>query len=406
MDLKSGYPFWAVKNGLLKTFPKLTRDHQSEVVVIGGGITGALIADELSRHGHHVVVLERRDVGWGSSAASTALLQYEIDTHMTELAMRYGEADAVLAYRACADAIGEIETLAAGLGDVDFERQQSLYYASNDEDVASLQEELALRLKHGFDASWLESEAILAEYGFVAPGAILTQLAASIDPYRMAYQLFTKVVERGGEVYDRTQMETMTADDQGVTLTLTNGATLRSQYVVMAAGYESQAWLPEKVAMNRSSYAMITDPLPPEALGKLRHTMVWESARPYLYLRTTCDGRLLVGGDDDDEDIPQRRDARVVEKAQGLASKVEALWPKLDINPTFSWGGTFAETKDGLPFFGPHEAHGPRVHFAMAYGGNGISYSMIGAKLLRALIEGEEHPLAELFSFKRLAKMN
>nr|WP_295711754.1 FAD-dependent oxidoreductase [uncultured Halomonas sp.] len=406
MDLKSGYPFWAVKNGLLKTFPKLTRDHQSEVVVIGGGITGALIADELSRHGHHVVVLERRDVGWGSSAASTALLQYEIDTHMTELAMRYGEADAVLAYRACADAIGEIETLAAGLGDVDFERQQSLYYASNDEDVASLQEELALRLKHGFDASWLESEAILAEYGFVAPGAILTQLAASIDPYRMAYQLFTKVVERGGEVYDRTQMETMTADDQGVTLTLTNGATLRSQYVVMAAGYESQAWLPEKVAMNRSSYAMITDPLPPEALGKLRHTMVWESARPYLYLRTTCDGRLLVGGDDDDEDIPQRRDARVEEKAQGLASKVEALWPKLDINPTFSWGGTFAETKDGLPFFGPHEAHGPRVHFAMAYGGNGISYSMIGAKLLRGLIEGEEHPLAELFSFKRLAKMN
>lgn len=406
MDLKSGYPFWAVKNGLLKTFPKLTRDHQSEVVVIGGGITGALIADELSRHGHHVVVLERRDVGWGSSAASTALLQYEIDTHMTELAMRYGEADAVLAYRACADAIGEIETLSAGLGDVDFERQQSLYYASNEEDVASLQEELALRLKHGFDASWLESEAILAEYGFVAPGAILTQLAASIDPYRMAYQLFTKVVERGGEVYDRTQMETMTADDQGVTLTLTNGATLRSQYVVMAAGYESQAWLPEKVAMNRSSYAMITDPLPPEALGKLRHTMVWESARPYLYLRTTCDGRLLVGGDDDDEDIPQRRDARVEEKAQGLASKVEALWPKLDINPTFSWGGTFAETKDGLPFFGPHEAHGPRVHFAMAYGGNGISYSMIGAKLLRALIEGEEHPLAELFSFKRLAKMN
>ena len=325
MDLKSGYPFWAVKNGLLKTFPKLTRDHQSEVVVIGGGITGALIADELSRHGHHVVVLERRDVGWGSSAASTALLQYEIDTHMTELAKRYGEADAVLAYRACADAIGELETLAAGLGDVDFERQQSLYYASNEEDVASLKEELALRLKHGFDASWLESEAILAEYGFVAPGAILTQLAASIDPYRMAYQLFTKLVERGGEVYDRTQMEMMTPDEQGVTLTLTNGATLRCQYVVMAAGYESQAWLPEKVAINRSSYALITDPLPPEALGKLRHTMVWESARPYLYMRTTCDGRLLVGGDDDDEDIPKRRDARVEEKAEGLARKVREM---------------------------------------------------------------------------------
>ncbi|MCA8863829.1 MULTISPECIES: NAD(P)/FAD-dependent oxidoreductase [unclassified Halomonas] len=405
MDLKSGYPFWAVKNGLLKTFPQLTRDHQCEVVVIGGGITGALIADELSKHGHHVVVLERRDVGWGSSAASTALLQYEIDTHMTALAERYGEADAVRAYRACAEAIGELESLAAGLGNVDFERQQSLYYASSEEDVAPLKEELALRQAHGFEAEWMEREAILAEYGFVAPGAILTQLAASVDPYRMAYQLFSRVVERGGEVYDRTQMETMVPDAEGVTLTLANGARLRCQNVVMAAGYESQSWLPEKVAINRSSYALITDPLPPEALGKLRHTMVWESARPYLYMRTTRDGRLLVGGDDDDEDIPKRRDARVEEKAEGLAAKIEALWPKLDINPTFSWGGTFAETDDGLPFFGPHEVLGSRIHFAMAYGGNGISYSMIGAKLLRALIEGREHPLAELFSFRRLAKM-
>ncbi|GEN29432.1 oxidoreductase [Halovibrio variabilis] len=402
MDLKSGYPFWAVKNGLLKTFPQLTRDHQSEVVVIGGGITGALIADEMSRHGHHVVVLERRDVGWGSSAASTALLQYEIDTHMTDLAKRYGEADAVRAYRACAEAIGELEALAAGMGNVDFERQHSLYYASSDKDVASLKQELAFRQKHGFEATWLERKTVLAEYGFEAPGAILTQLAASMDPYRMAYQLFAQVVERGGEVYDRTQMENMSSDEQGVTLTLANGAALRCQHVVMAAGYESQAWLAESVSVNRSSYALITDPLPPEALGKLRHTMIWESQRPYLYMRTTRDGRLLIGGDDDDEDIPERRDARVLEKAQGLARKVEALWPDLAINPTFSWAGTFAETDDGLPFFGPHKALGPRVHFAMAYGGNGISYSMIGAKLLRAVIEGREHPLAELFSFRRL----
>ena len=86
MDLKSGYPFWAIKNGLLQTFPQLDRDETCEIAVIGGGITGALIAHELAEHGHDVTVLERRHVGWGSSAASTALLQYEIDTHMTELA--------------------------------------------------------------------------------------------------------------------------------------------------------------------------------------------------------------------------------------------------------------------------------------------------------------------------------
>ena len=100
MDLKSGYPFWAVKNGLMHAFPPLQADLRCDVAIIGGGITGALIADELSAHGHDVAVVDQRDVGWGSTAASTALLQYEIDIHMVDLAKQYGEDNAVLAYNA------------------------------------------------------------------------------------------------------------------------------------------------------------------------------------------------------------------------------------------------------------------------------------------------------------------
>lgn len=403
MDLKSGYPFWAIKNGLMHAFPKLLDDHRCEVVVIGGGITGALIADDLVAHGHDVIVVERRDIGWGSSAASTALLQYEIDTHLIDLAERYGEADAVSAYQSCADAIGEIEILATDVGDVDFERQQSLYYASDEGDTAILREELALRQKHGFEAEWLDRDEIKERFGFEAPGAILTHLAAVIDPYRMAYRLFKRLVSRGGQVFDRTHVEDIRPDAEGVTLRTTAGMSIRCQYLVMAAGYESQRWLEQRLAVNHSSYAFITDPMSHEELGPLSSTMMWESARPYLYMRTTLDGRLLVGGDDDDVDIPSRRDRRVNDKAEGLARKVQALFPALPINPAFAWGGTFAETEDGLPFFGPHEQYGSRVLFAMAYGGNGISYSMIGAGLLRARIEGRDHPLETLFSFERVA---
>ena len=105
MDLKSGYPYWAVRNGLMHAFPALDGDARCDVAVIGGGISSALIADELARHGHEVIVIEQRDVGWGSTAASTALLQYEIDTHLIDLSERYGEDAAALAYRACGDAV-------------------------------------------------------------------------------------------------------------------------------------------------------------------------------------------------------------------------------------------------------------------------------------------------------------
>ena len=402
MDLKSGYPFWAIKNGLMHAFPQLQENVRCDVAVIGGGISGALIANELANHGHEVALVEERDVGWGSSAASTALLQYEIDTPMIDLAKRYGEDDAALAYRACADAIHQLQSLAGDIRNVDFARMRSVYYASRRHHVPEVRDEMALRKKHGFEVSWLEREALMADYGIRAPGAILSQLAARVDPYRMAYRLLARLEKRGTGVFDRTRIERLETHARGVTLHTTQSSQIRARHVVFAAGYASQHWLDQHVANNRSSYAFITDPLDADTLGALGETMVWESARPYLYLRSTGDGRLLVGGEDDTVDIPSRRDARVQKKAQRLVQKVARAMPGLELKPAFAWAGTFAETEDGLPFFGTHAQHGPRVQFAMAYGGNGITYSMLGAGLIRALIERRKHPLAALFSFDRL----
>ena len=402
MDLKSGYPYWAVKNGLMHAFPPLQTDTHCEVAVIGGGISGALIANELSRHGHDVIVIEQRDVAWGSTSASTALLQYEIDTHLADLAKQYGEDNAVLAYRACAKAIPQLQKLATELRDVDFAPTKSLYYASKQRHLRSLQDEYALRRRHGFDVHWLDAKQVQAQYGFQAPGAILSDLAARIDPYRMTYRLLQRLQKKGVGIYDRSTVDRIEPTARGVSLHLHEGHRVRARHVVVAAGYGSQSWLKQRVASNRSSYACITDPLDAATLGPLADTLVWESARPYLYMRSTGDGRLMIGGEDDRIDIPARRDARVDKKSQRLMKKLGVLFPHLQVEPAFAWAGTFAETKDGLPFFGPHPQYGPHVHFAMAYGGNGITYSMLGAGLLRALIEKRKHPLAELFSFARL----
>lgn len=166
MDLKSGYPWWAIRNGLMHAFPPLQRDLRCDVAVLGGGITGALVADELARHGHDVAVIEQRDIGWGSTAASTALLQYEIDTPMVDLAKRYGEDAAVLAYRACAEAIPMLGELARPLRDTGFARMKSLYYASRRRHRRDLEDEFALRLRHGFDVEWLSDDEVRTRYGF------------------------------------------------------------------------------------------------------------------------------------------------------------------------------------------------------------------------------------------------
>lgn len=119
----------------------------------------------------------------------------------------------------------------------------------------------------------------------------------------------------------------------------------------------------------------------PGKLGPFKRTLVWESARPYLYVRSTSDQCLLVGGEDDDIDIPVKRDLKVDAKSETLLKGARSLLPKLNIRNAFASAGSFAETKDGLPFFGSHEQHGPQVQFAMVYGGNGITYSFIGAEM-------------------------
>lgn len=402
MDLKSGYPYWAVKNGLMAAFPPLRADVRCDVAVVGAGITGALIADELVRHGFAVVVLDERDVGWGSTAASTALLQYEIDTHLTDLARRHGEAAALLAYRACAEAVEAMRELARPFRDVDMTAMDSLYYASRARDARPLAQEFALRLRHGFDVQWLDRARTRTSYGFDAPAAILNRPAACVDPYRWTYRLLGRVVRAGARVHDRTPVTGLAVRSRGVSLATADGYSVRAGHVVMAAGYAAQRWLRQRVAANRSSYAFVTDPMDADELGPLRHTLLWESARPYLYIRPTGDGRLLVGGADDRLDIAPRRDARVPKKAAALCAKARTLFPHLPLKPAFAWGGTFAETADGLPFFGPHAEHGPRVLFAMAYGGNGITYSVLGARIIREMIERRRSALRALFSFGRL----
>ena len=404
MDLKSGYPFWAVSNGLMQAFPRLASDHRCDVAVLGGGTTAALIAGELASHGFAVPILEQPATPRGPTAASTALLQYEIDTHLVDLAKRHGEADAALAYRACADAIDQLHAVASAWRDVGFARNASLYYASRRRDVRALEKEHAARRRHGLEVELLDAERVQEDYGFDAPAALLSRQGARVDPYRLTHRLLQRLQKQGASVFDRTRVVEIETTSRGVALRTDTGFSVRAAHLVIAAGYASQHWLKKSVARNRSSYAVISDPLSEEALGFLSDTLLWETARPYLYARSTSDHRLLIGGEDDAVDIPAKRDALVEKKARTLLKRLHDLFPALETTPAFSWAGTFAETEDGLPFFGPHAQWGPRVHFAMAYGGNGITYSMLGAGLLRARIERRAHPLWPLFSFQRLER--
>ena len=402
MDTKSGYPWWTVSNGLIGQFPSLRTDTQCEVAVIGAGITGSLVAHALAEAGMDVLMIDRREAGWGSTAASTALLQYEIDTPLVELIKRYGET-AARAYQACDEAIDTLAGIVAGMGEpVGFRPCGSLYFASKRRHVATLKREYQARQRHGLPVEQLDAAGVRERFGIDAPLALWTPHAARLDPYRFARVMLGQLGRRGVRVHDASEVQEWTAEPQGLRLRMSNGAQVRCAHLVVAAGYETQRWLRQRVAVNHSSYALITEPLDTLPL-QLEDNVIWESARPYVYLRGTDDRRIIIGGEDDRLDLPAKRAAALPRKVGKLMDRLRALAPDIQPELAFSWAGTFAETDDGLPFIGNAPGHDPRVHFVMAYGGNGITYSMIAAAMVRDAIQGKRHPLDALFGFGRLA---
>src|SRR3954471_4073481 len=190
MDLRTGAAFWPLRDGLLHTYPPLDSDLTADVVVIGAGCTGALVAHRLCEAGANLVVLDKRDVASGSTAATTGLLLYETDTSLVELAGAIGENAAVRAWQLGREAIAEIDDLCGTFGDrCGFAGRPSLYLASSRRDARALAREHALRELHGFDAEWLSESDVEAQYGIAAPAAIAGRGSGEIDNYRFTHAL-------------------------------------------------------------------------------------------------------------------------------------------------------------------------------------------------------------------------
>ena len=165
MRLTSVEPFWLVKNGILHSYPSLNVDIETDIVIIGAGITGSLIAHQCIADGYKTVIVDKREVCHGSTSATTSMLQYEIDKPLFELIDMIGEKGAVLSYKACFDSIDQLQKISKSIKSTcGFTKKESLYFASRKKDVSWLKQEFEARKKHGFPVKWLEAKAIEKQY--------------------------------------------------------------------------------------------------------------------------------------------------------------------------------------------------------------------------------------------------
>ncbi|GAA4334102.1 FAD-dependent oxidoreductase [Flaviaesturariibacter amylovorans] len=398
MQLHSPYTFSLAQYGRPAAYPALDGDRSVEVLILGTGISAALTAWELTGAGIPCLLLDKRRAATGSTAASTSLLQYEIDTPLHELAHRVGTADAERSYRLCYEAIDLLRTVCADAGAAKlFEPKHSLQLASYQTHVQPLREEFRLRRALGFDVEWLDGDELAHRFGLEKPAALWSRRAGQIDAYALAHRLLHCVTERGSAVHEDTEAVSIEHHRSGIEVRTSGGHRVRARKLVIACGYESQRYLPKAVEELFVTYALVTHPLPEPP--PWQDHLLWETARPYLYSRSAAGGRLLIGGKD------VRYDGR--RYASGLPAKTRAILaafgkiaPGVPVTAEQSWAGLFAGTADGLPYIGSVPEQ-PNTYYSLGFGGNGILFSVLGARIIAGLIARGKHPDGALFSFSR-----
>jgi len=400
LDLHAGYPYSLLKYGLPFNYPRLDHDVQTDVLIAGGGISGALAAYYLTAAGIPAVVADSRTIGLGSTCASTSLLQYEIDVPLSRLSERIGEKNATIAYRLCYEAIAVLEKICKKVGAPFFDRRDSLFLASYKKDREWLKKEYAARRALGFDVTYWDDARVKDKMGFEAPGAIYSRMAAQTDAYMLTHSLHQYNIKKGLKVYDRTAVADISHQRNGIIVHTTDGYRIKAKYLIIATGYEAARYIREPLLTLRSTYATVSESIQADDCCWYNNCLIWESKDPYLYMRPTKDKRILVGGRDEYYYNPSRRDKLIRAKGRSLQKDFNKKFPDIRFVPEFQWTGTFISTGDGLPFIGNYPAM-PRTYFALGFGGNGITFAQIAAEMITAIILGKKHAVQAMFAFGR-----
>ena len=368
-------------------------------------MTGALVAREFAAAGVPVCLVEAALVARGSTAASSALLLQEPDMSIARLARRHGGAASRRVWRLSHDAVHDFVGLLERLDiTCDLERRDALYYATTEDAVRRLRGEFADRAQAGFEGEWLTPGALRGLTGLPARGAIRTSGNAQFNPYTACVGVLKAARSAGAQIFERSAATRIVGRRDGVHVRTATGS-IDARRVVIATGYATEHFRPLAGRFRMyDTYVLATRRLTKadrRELG-LGDVMIWDTERPYHYARWTPDHRLLIGGGDRLVRSGRRREARFAAGARRLREDFETLLPALaDIGVADQWEGRFAMTPDSLPYIGAHRRY-PGHLFALGYGGNGMTFGFLAARMLLEQWQGIRSRDHDLFRFGRL----
>jgi glycine/D-amino acid oxidase-like deaminating enzyme/nitrite reductase/ring-hydroxylating ferredoxin subunit len=386
-------PVW-IDDTPIRKFPKLQKNINVDVLVVGAGVTGITTAYLLKKAGSTVALIERERVASMDTGHTTAHLTYVTDVQLQELARNFGNDHAQAAWDAGAAAIDEIERIVEEEGsDCDFTRVPAYLHVrvdgSSKKEASSLKKEADLAAKLGFDAVYLNS----APY-FNLP-AVRFANQAKFHPRKYLRSLVAKIPGNGSHVFEKSAASEFDAKKRRVKV---NRNWISFDRVVVAtnnplvglASITSATLLQTKLSLY-TSYALGAR----VPLNTVPEALFWDTRDPYDYLRIDRHrgfDYIVYGG----EDHKTGQKKKTQNAYARLLARLKKIIPKANID--HRWSGQVICTPDGLPYIGENAEH---QFVATGYCGNGITFGTVAAMMARDWVTGRKNPWTDLFAVDR-----
>ena len=394
-----GSPLFTNINKVKKQYNYLTEDIDTEVIIVGGGVTGSILGYYFSKEGIDSVILEKSRIAHGSTSITTSLLQYELDSNLMSLMESVPSEQVINSYKLGITALKEIEKFINENGNgCNYIKRDTLLYTAKDLEKKEIYEEYKIRKENGFNVKFINEEENPFSFDLKA-GLYAIEGGAELDPFKYTHQLLEVATNNGLRVYENTPVIDVKYNEEYVEAITSYNHKVKGKILVLATGYNTELFTDRSFGIKTYTYNIATKPLR-DIKGWQNNVLIRDNESRYNYFRTTSDNRIIAGG----EDTPFTDNFNpkiAIEKYNILEQRLKNMFNEInDIKIEYKYCGAFASTKDNLGFIGK-DPNKDKLWYALGYGANGILFAILGGLMLPKLYKGEEDEYLKYFKVDR-----
>ncbi|WP_230127739.1 FAD-dependent oxidoreductase [Bacillus sp. CECT 9360] len=373
------------------TFDKLDHDIETDVAIVGAGITGITAAYLLAKEGLNIVLIDSGEILNGTTAHTTAKVTAQHGLIYDQLIKDIGEEKAKLYYEANKEAMEfVIETVKDLKIDCDLTYEDAYVYAATEEYVNKIQDEIKAYQKIGIPGEYTET----IPFSIPCKAAVVMKEQVQFHPLKYLTALIPQITEAGGKIFEHTTAMKVEDGDTPKILTR-NGQTISCKYVISASHFPFNDEMGLYFARMHAERSYV---LGIKAEQEYPGGMYISADSPSRSLRyTQIDGEklILVGG----EGHKTGQGISTFEHYAALKAFSEEVFSIKEI--PYRWSAQDIITMDKVPYVGPATENHPNVFIATGYAKWGMTNSTAAANLLKDLIIKKKNRYEELYTPSR-----